>query len=192
MSALWKQVAAVRRFCTKVYPDLSVPLQMRYWEKDRRSPTDYKLASKNFPELKVFLVDCFETLCKLLVIAAAVEGIIWRSKLAVPTKKAHIPVWDFEAMDNRNKHTILKTLTIGDLFLPAFDADLRNGVGHHTAYYDAKCDEVVYYRFKGEHQIENRISYTMFCDFSLRLFTAFELAAVYFQELHLHAKGAMW
>jgi hypothetical protein len=189
MSAISKQVAAIRRFFTKIYPDLSVLLQIRYWEKNRQNLADYKLATKNFSELKVFLVDCFETLCKLLVIAAAVEGIIWRGKLVVPTKKADMPLWDFESMDNGNKHTILKNLPIGDLFLPALDAELRNGVGHHTAYYDAKTDEVVYYRFKGERQFEKRIGYTNFCDFCLRLFTAFELAAVCFQQLHVQAKG---
>lgn len=139
----------------------------------------------------MFLVDCFETLCKLLVITAAIEGIIWRGKLAIPTKNGEMAIWDFEAIHNGNKHTILKRLPVADLFVPVLDSELRNGVGHHSAHYDAKADEVVYYKFKGDQQNEKRMQYTTFCDFCLSLFTAFELAVVYFSELHLQAKGAM-
>ena len=191
MVALWQQITAVRRLFTRIYPSISPLLQMRYWDKQRQDLNEFKIAHKNFAELKAFLVDCFETLCKLLVPACGIEGIIHLGTLSVPTKKGQMSLWEFEAMDNGNKHTILRNLPISDLFLPSLNSELRNGVGHHSAHYDAQNDEVVYYKFKGSSRIEKRIGYTEFCDFCLRLFSAFELAVIYHYALHLQAKGAM-
>ena len=50
------------------------------------------MAQKRFEELKPFFVDCFESLCRVSVLAAAIEGIIWNKSLTVMTSKKQIDI----------------------------------------------------------------------------------------------------
>ena len=56
-------------------------------------------------------------------------------------------LWDYEAVPNGNKHTILQHYPIKDLFVPFMGSQLRNGIGHHSAVYESEGDEVLYYSY---------------------------------------------
>lgn len=65
------------------------------------------------------------------------------------------------------------------------DHNLRNGIGHHSAMYDAKTDEVVYYKQQGKRLGEVRLPYTEFTYKVLQIYSAVELASLYFHVLHI-------
>ena len=53
--------------------------------------------------------------------------------------------------------------------------------------YDATKDEVVYYKQQGQKLREVRISYTEFAYKVLEIYSAVELASIYFHVLHTKA-----
>jgi len=67
------------------------------------------------------------------------------------------------------------------------DNGLRNGIGHHSAIYDMRTDEVVYYKQQGRTLQETRVSYTVFAYKLLQIYSAVELAALYFHALQAKA-----
>ena len=96
-------------------------------------------------------------------------------------------LWDYEAMHNGNKHTIIQQYPIQDLFVSFMDSKLRNGIGHHSASYDSKTDEVVYYSHGEPALEEKRLPYTEFAYKVLSIYSALELAAHYFHSFHIRA-----
>lgn len=102
-------------------------------------------------------------------------------------KKGAMTIWDFESMPNGNKPDILKKYPVADLFVGVMDSKLRNGIGHHSANYDIDTDAVIYYEMKGSQKTERRLSYTEFCDKIIKLFSALELAIIYFNELYIES-----
>lgn len=51
---------------------------------------------------------------------------------------------EYEDMKNGLKPDILNKYPIADLFAPAMDSVLRNGIGHNAARYDGESDQIVY------------------------------------------------
>jgi hypothetical protein len=77
-------------------------------------------------------------------------------------------------MKNGLKPDILNKYPIADLFAPAMDSVLRNGIGHNAARYDGDADEIVY-AVQGKGEI--RMAYTAFVARVLETYSAFELAS---------------
>ena len=96
-------------------------------------------------------------------------------------------LWDYEAMKNGNKHTILQQYPIQDLFVSFMDSKLRNGIGHHSAVYDNKLDQILYYSHGESTLKEKRLSYTEFAYMVLSIYSTLEMAAHYFHYFHIRA-----
>ncbi len=69
---------------------------------------------------------------------------------------------DFEKLPNANKRHFIAKYPIEDLFLAVIDTAFRNGIGHHSAHYEAETDEIVLYdtkRFRNgkEHYATHRV-----------------------------------
>ncbi len=172
------------------YLSLGPLLRMQYWSAQPKDLSELSLPDKNFDRLKHLYVDSFETLCRLTVVAVALEAIIHHRSLTVPTAKREMTIWEYEAMNNGIKHTILTKYPIHDLFVPFIDYRLRNGIGHHSAQYAPARDDVVYYKQDNEDLRSIHMSYTQFAYKVLGIFSAVELAAVYFHALHVKALGS--
>lgn len=80
-------------------------------------------------------------------------------------------------------------LPIEDLFMPVLDTDFRNGIGHHSAHYQEEIDAIVMYDTKDAGTVKRVVPYTEFCQKVLDLFAAFELAAMYHHDVHIHVGG---
>lgn len=186
MVKIWTELNKIRTAFLKSYLTMSPLLKMQiYWSKPPKDLSEYVVPDKQFDELKQLYIESFETLCRLTVIALALEAIIHHRTLSISTKKRQISIWDYEAMPNANKYTVLQRYPIHDLFLPAMDSKLRNGIGHHSAFYSPDADEVVYYEQQGKDLVKCRISYTEFVDKVLVVYSVVELAALYFHPIHV-------
>jgi DNA-directed RNA polymerase subunit RPC12/RpoP len=185
ISLLWTQINSIRDGFATLYPFFSPLIKMRYWHEHFQDLSQFKLAEKKYDEMKQLYIDCYETLCRLLVIGIGGESIIHHGNLAIPTSKGTMTIEDFESMPNGKKPDILKKYPIADLFIDVMDSKLRNGIGHHSANYDIETDTVIYYEIKGSNKTERQLSYTEFCDRIIKLFSAIELAIIYFHELYL-------
>jgi predicted RNA-binding Zn-ribbon protein involved in translation (DUF1610 family) len=188
---LWKEIANIRRSFVNNYSALQPLLQIAYWHEYCRDIQAFRLSDKRFDALRQLYVDCFETLCRLMVIAVGIEAIIHGTGLRIPTKNGSISLEDFERFPNGNKPDIIKRYPIADLFLPVIDSNLRNGIGHHSAHYEAQSDEIVLHHTKESGTTSRAIPYTGFCDRVLKLFAAFELGAMYHHALHLYLQGKL-
>ena len=189
MLKLWKEIAAVRRLFVENYDALQPLVQIKYWRDELQDVTQFEVSTKRFNEGRQLYIDTFETLCRLLVITGAYEGIILNGEIGVPTTKRVVPVDEFEQFPNAAKRDVLSRLPVGDLFVPVLDTDLRNGVGHHSAHYEPDSDRVVLYDTKAGATVSRMIRYTEFCQGVLDLFAVFELAAMYHHSLHLLTNG---
>lgn len=191
MKKAWDELTRIRTSFLAYYPSLSPLLRMQiYWASvEKHALSDFSLPEKKFDELKQLYVDCYETLCRLTVLAIGVETIIHHKSLLIPTKggTGSMSLWDYEAMPNGNKHRILQQYPIQDLFVSFMDSKLRNGIGHHSASYDSKTDEVVYYSHGEPALEERRLPYTEFAYKVLSIYSALELAAHYFHSFHIRA-----
>jgi len=188
---IWDESIKIRTSFLAHYPALAPLLRMQiYWTSDDKSElSKFSLPDKKFDDLKQLYVDCYETLCRLTVISVGVEAIIHYKSLVIPTKggTSSMRLWDYEAMPNGNKHTILQQYLTHDLFVPFMDSKLRNGIGHHSAFYEPKTDEVVYYSHGEPTLAEKRMPYTEFAYKVLSIYSSLELAALYFHSLHIRA-----
>lgn len=148
------------------------------------------LSDKRFNELRQLYIDCFETLCRQLVLAMGFEVIIHHRKLQIPTKKGSITLEQFAEMPNAAKRDHIAKFPIEDLFMPVLDTDFRNGVGHHAAHYEREQqDAIIIFDSKDAGTVSRLVSYTQFCEKLLDLFTAFELATMYHHDLHIYLGG---
>jgi hypothetical protein len=191
MKKIWDELTKIRTSFLTHYPALAPLLRMQiYWTSaDKNELSKFSLPDKKFDDLKQLYVDCYETLCRLAVIVVGIETTIHHKSLVIPTKggASSMSLWDYEAMPNGNKHTILQQYPIHHLFVPFMDSKLRNGIGHHSAIYEPKTDEVVYYSHGEPTLVEKRMSYTEFAYKVLSIYSALELAALYFHSLHIRA-----
>jgi hypothetical protein len=188
---LWNEIRNVRHAFVDDYSGLQPTLQTLYWEKGQQDSDSYKLSDNRFDDLRQLYIDCFETLCRLLVISLGLEVIIHEGQLHIPTKKGTMSLADFEALPNANKLGFLEKYPIQDLFLPVLDTKLRNGIGHNSAHYNVGSHEIFLYDSKGRDTVSNKLGYTDFCLRVLRLFAAFELATMYHHKLHLFVGGKL-
>lgn len=185
MENLWNQLNKIRRGFLQHYLTLSPLFRTLYWSQPPTDLSRFTLPDKKFDDLKNLYVDSFETLCRLTTIVLGVEAIIHHKALSIPTKKSVITLWDYEAMNNGIKHTVLGKYPIQDLFVPYIDNDLRNGIGHHAAHYDPLTDDIILHKTSGTDLKEFRLSYTVFAFKVIELYSAVELAALYFHPLHI-------
>jgi len=192
MLALWKEVKSVRKQFLSLYESLQSMLMVRrYWKDDQQNVEAYELSVKNFEDLKGFYIDCVETTFRLLVIGLAIELIETTGQPRIKTKTGEKTIWWFEQINNGIKDGQLKQHAIFDLFMPALDLGLRNGVGHHSAHYDVRSDEIIYGKPDDAHLKEVRVPYTQFIDKVFKAYCAFELATVYFQWFVVAGKGKL-
>jgi hypothetical protein len=187
--SLWKEVFSVRRSFVSCYNFLQPLLQVRYWKEEHKTIADVTLSDKRFNELRQLYIDCFETLCRLLVLAMGFEVIIHHRKLEIPTKKGFMTLDQFEQQPNAGKRDHIAKYPIEDLFLPVLDTDFRNGIGHHAAHYEPELDGIVIFDTKDAGTVDRVMGYTEFCDKVLTLFAAFEMAAAYHHDVHILLGG---
>ena len=177
-----QELVSVRGQWAKFYSFLSPIYYSFYWDDRRYSLNDYTLCEKRFDELKPFYVDCFETFCRISVIAGAMEGIIYKKALGIPITKRIVSMDEFDTMENGRKPDLLRQLKITDLFVPYIDNKLRNGIGHHSAHYDVQSD-MIKYRSENKGGIQDfQISYMDFCTKIVHLY----------RQLHFVSKYAHW
>lgn len=182
-----KELLHIRQEWVKVFPILFPIYLCLHWDNASHSLDDYTLAQKRFVELKPFYVDCFETLARISVIAAAIEGSISLSRAVIPTKKGHITISAFELMANGSKPDVLKNLPIADLFVPFMDSQLRNGLGHNAARYDVKTDSIEYTNEGKAGSSSFTIGYSQFCEKLVLLYGQVEAMAMYVDWLGIMA-----
>lgn len=139
---------------------------------------DFTLSQKRFDDLKGFFVDCYETLCRISLIAGAVEGIIAGLPQEVPCAGGSIPVEEYRAMPNGRRKDVVGHWPTAAAFTEMCANQLRNGVGHHSARYVVATDTI-------EYRIENRsgvttdtIPYMDFCLQLVKTYSSLELASV--------------
>jgi hypothetical protein len=188
---LWIEIATIRRVFVENYDGLQPLYQMYYWRKELRVLESYHLSDKRFDPLRQLYIDCFETTCRLMVAAIAMETIIRYQTLEIPTNKGTMTLNNFEALNNSNKREHIMKYPIEDLFVPVIDTDLRNGIGHHSAHYERESDQIILYDARRSGLIKDALGYTDFCDRVIRLFSAFELAVMYHNGLHIFLDGRL-
>lgn len=186
---LWNEIAAIRTSLVAVYPKIQPVMQVLYWPEASRNFESVTLSDKVFNELRQLYVDCFETLCRLIVLSLGVEAIIHHGTLEIPTRKSSLTLDEFESLTNAGKVEHLKKYPIEDIFVPVLDAPFRNAIGHHATHYDKAGDRIIIYDSKHSGKSVNSIGYTAFCNKVLQLFAAFELATMYHHHVHIELNG---
>lgn len=190
--SLWKEVRGVRSAFIKSYNYIQPLYQLFYWREEFQDLSQVKLADKRFNELQPVYIQCFETLCRLLVIGLAYELLNEQGNLLLATRKSEMALDEFATLANANKRDHFSRFTLlNNIFVSVIDTDFRNGIGHHSAHYDPATDVIVLYDSKGTGAVSRTVTYTEFCGRLVDIFTAFERAAHYFQALHLIADGKL-
>lgn len=189
---LWNEIATIRRSMIEKYNSIQPLYQIYYWRKELRNLDAFQLSDKKFDSLlRQLYIDCFETICRLMVPAIGIEAIILYKSLEIPTKKGVMSLDEFEGLRNANKKEHLQKYPIGDLFGPVIDTELRNGVGHNSAHFEKETDQIILYDSKGAALLSRRMGYSEFCDHVVKLFAAFELAVMYHNGLHISVNGRL-
>jgi hypothetical protein len=178
---LWNQVNGVRRAFLDAFFYLSPILQPLYWKHRPPELDDFVVCNKGFQPLKTLYVDAFETLARISVIALAIEAIIFHGELALPARRKgrKLSIHDLEALTSANKRDHLKNFPIAEVFVPFLETDLRNGIGHHAARYDAQNDFVICVRPRGEELDYWGVPYTEFCRKVMSLVSRLFVAELY-------------
>ena len=185
--SLWKEIFSVRTSFVNCYHFLQPLITVAYWKEEHREPVT--ISDKRFNELRQLYIDCFETLCRLLVLATGFEMIILRRKLKIPTKNGAMTLEEFEQQPNGAKCDHISKLPIQDLFMPVLDTEFRNSIGHNSAHYEQDGDVIIIYDTKDAGTVKRVVGYTEFCQKVLDLFAAFELAAMYHHDVHINLDG---
>ena len=150
-----------------------------YINDDNLDLAEYHMCQKRFRDLKSFYIDCFETFCRISVLAATIEGIDKYGIPCIPKKNGNMSLEEFEVVPNGSKVDILNNLKVGSYFSGFIDSKLRNGVGHHSAHYDINFD-IVKYRNQNKNGIsDGSITYNEFCEKVIRLYIQLENVALY-------------
>jgi hypothetical protein len=187
--SIWNEANALRTRWPKLFPSLCGIYNAWYWNEKQHTLDNYTLAEKRFEDLKPFYVDCFETLCRLAVIAAAIECIIATGKLGVQSSKGILTVEEFATMPNGNKPDLLKSTPVAHLFVPFIDSKLRNGIGHHAARYNVTIDIIEYENHNKKGTQHLTIPYIRFCEQVVKIYRQIELLALYANWLKGKAAG---
>jgi hypothetical protein len=82
--SIFQELRSIRDRWSQYYGFLAPIYTSIYWDDTKHTLDDFTLAHKRFQELKPFYVDCFETFCRISVIAAGLEGIIVHKTVGVP------------------------------------------------------------------------------------------------------------
>jgi hypothetical protein len=185
VNKLWVEIGNVRRLFLRNYEYIQPLYQLYYWKAEFQDLGTFTIADKRFDPLWQFYVDCFETVCRLTAIVIGVEVIIHHKMLSIPTTKGFLNLDQLEELRNANKLHHIQKYPIQDLFMPVIDPEFRNGIGHHSAHYDRESDAIVL----RDAKTARRVPYAEFCDKLIRLFSAFELAVTYYQDIHISIDG---
>ena len=178
------QLYTLRKQWTEIYPILAPVYLCFYWDDSKNKLTYYTLAQKRFDDLKNFYVDCFETFCRISVLAAGIETIIFLNQAAVMKSKGVLTIEEFDSMNNGSKPDILKNLVVSDLFTPYMNHKLRNAIGHNSAKYDVTQDIIQYF---AEKSVRRKVAlpYILFCEEIIKLYGQLELISLYSNWLSL-------
>jgi hypothetical protein len=189
--SIYHELLAIRDRWAKNYVCLS-PIYVRfYWDDSKHKLESYSVTEKRFDDLKLLYVESFETFCRVSVIAAGIEGIIYKGIVGVPLTKRVMDLAQFDTTPNGSKPDMLKQLKVADLFVPFIDNKLRNGIGHHSAHYDVATD-LVHYRVENEKGIRDlTISYTLFCEKIVNLYRQLHVVSGYAHWLKQSALGVL-
>jgi hypothetical protein len=175
------QIQDIRRRWAKLYSVVAPIYTIYYWDDKVHNLSNYTLAQKRFDELKSFYIDCFETFCRISVIAAGIEGIITEGKAVIPRAKGEFSLEEFDLFKNGSKPDILKRLhnDVANLFVPFIDHRLRNGIGHHAAKYVVVGDRIDYVIENDKGLQRFTIPYILFCEKVVKLYAQIELVSLY-------------
>lgn len=154
-----------------------------YWDGQKNSLDDYHLSQKRFSELRIYYSSLFETLARISVLAAGIEGILATGRLELQAKKRTIPLDEYRKSDNGTKLQQIASLPIGSAFSELGNNRLRNGISHHSAHYEVSSDKILYRNDSKSGTTREEISYTRFCEKLLNLYMQFDTAAIYIQWL---------
>lgn len=150
---------------------------------------DFTLSQKRFDDIKGFFVDSYETLCRISLIAGAIEGIIGGLVRQVPGSRGSIPLEEYRSMPNGRKKDVVGHWPSASAFAQIGVNQLRNGVGHHSAKYAVATDSI-------EYRVENRsgvntssIPYMEFCLQLVKTYSSLELASVLIHWVAAKDKG---
>lgn len=182
-----KELWSIRQRWYALYEFLAPIYCSFYWDEKENSLDEFALPQKQFEPLKQFYGNCFETFCRISVIAAGFEGIIQKGAVGVPARNRLWTLDEFENCSNGSKPDILKQLAIADLFVPFIDSHLRNGIGHHAAHYYPDSDSIEYVNENAKRMTHHTISYTRFCEKVVRLYAQLEAVSAYGQWLRAFA-----
>lgn len=186
---LWTQLMSLRKKWAELVGPIVWPVFRSVdWDPAKAKLSSFTLCQKRFSELGPFYVDAFETLGRLSVLASGMEGVVKHNQPVIALKTREMPLGEFEATRNGQKPGILARLDIGPLFVPFLDSKLRNGIGHHSAHYRAKTDDIYYQNQSGTTIERFSISYIDFCDKLMRLYAQVEACAPLVGVLRLKVK----
>lgn len=145
LDSLWGEVQSLHQKWAELY-NFFEPLECIEHLRDPNQvlSDQYTLSQKPIGLLKAFYTDCFETLGRISVIAAAVEGVASGFGFGVPSNNGLIPVEEFELKPNGSKRHTLGTMPFWSVMEEVFDHKLRNSIGHHSWQYDAVSDIIHY------------------------------------------------
>jgi len=165
IDSLFTQTQNISKKWSELYPMISGLDIIPYLREPKPNiESEYTLAQKRFSELKGLFVDCFETLCRISVIAAVFDGINSSGKAEVAGSKRSLTIQEFDALKNGSKSDLLKNLPCGHLFTSCLDHSLRNGIGHHDAQYSLVEDTVHYANTSPKRGVERfSMPYVSFC-----------------------------
>lgn len=189
--ALDLQLTAIRRRWAKIFSSLAALYTTHYWDAAKHRLEEFTLAQKRFEDLKALYVDSFETLCRISVIAATVEGIISKGRAVVLKSKGEFTIAEFDVLRNGNKPDVLNRLgpPVADLFVPYIDHRLRNGIGHNSSHYDIATDQVHYLVENERGRKEYSLPYILFCERVFNLYLQLEAVSSYVNWIRLFYKA---
>lgn len=142
----------------------------------------YTLSEKPLARLKAFYSDCFESLGRLLNIAAAYEGICLGTGVGMPSKSRLIPLAELVNAANGTKAELMASMPYWSIVEGHFDSKLRNGIGHNSWRYDAASDTIHY---QNQSQSKGRQDFSMaYLDFCIRTRKLFHCVTFFAKYLH--------
>ena len=180
-TTIFQEIEQIRKmWANKIYTILFPIFVIFYWDDNKHNLDSYTLCQKRFENFKQFYVDCFETFCRISLIASSLEGIIFNKSHKIPRKRGEMELKDYDMMNNGAKPDILKNLSVlKNIFVPYMDNKLRNGVGHHAARYNVNKD-CIEYQNQSESGVQHfEISYIRFCEKIVQLYIQIEIASLY-------------
>ena len=175
---LFDELMGLKEQWGRVY-EIVQPVYAYYDLADGIDIAKFTLSQKRFDDIKGFFVDCHETLCRISLIAGALEGIVSGSGQTIPDGGRSISLEEeYRAMANGRKKDVVTHWPTASAFAEMQANQLRNGVGHHSAKYAVATDSI-------EYRIENRsgvtsdtIRYMDFCLQLVKTYASVELASV--------------